>query len=71
MAILDLSEDLQELLEDILEDLPKSVNGNKSAAQRIRTKTVRLAKLSKEWRKNSLDLEKKRLSRSKAKSKKK
>ncbi|OGN62502.1 MAG: hypothetical protein A3F09_05465 [Chlamydiae bacterium RIFCSPHIGHO2_12_FULL_49_11] len=57
----DLTKDLVDLLEEILLDVPKSVNGNKSASQRIRTKTVRLSKLTKAWRRVSLETEQKRV----------
>lgn len=48
------------LLEEILHDIPKALKGNKTAAQRIRSKTVRFTKVSKEWRRKSLDLERKK-----------
>jgi hypothetical protein len=51
---------LVDLLETILVDVPKMEKGNKTAAQRIRTNTVKLTKVSKEWRKLSLNSEKKK-----------
>ena len=55
-----------DLLEEVLKDVPKAKKGNKTAAQRIRTRTVELTKLSKEWRKLSLQLEKKKIAPKKA-----
>lgn len=60
MAFLQTTEELTLLLQAILKDVPKVLKGNKTAAQRIRTKTVKIAKVSKVWRKESLDLEKKK-----------
>jgi hypothetical protein len=51
---------LVDLLETILVDVPKMEKGNKTAAQRIRTNTIKLSKISKEWRKLSLNSEKKK-----------
>ncbi len=48
------------LMEEVLRDVPKAMKGNKTAAQRIRTRTVELSKLSKEWRRLSLEQEKKK-----------
>ena len=53
------TDNLVDLMENVLKDVPKALKGNKTAAQRIRTKTVELSKLSKEWRKLSLAEEKK------------
>lgn len=52
------TDNLVDLMENVLKDVPKALKGNKTAAQRIRTKTVELAKVSKEWRKLSLESEK-------------
>ena len=52
------TDNLVDLMENVLKDVPKALKGNKTAAQRIRTKTVELAKVSKEWRKLSLENEK-------------
>ncbi len=60
MAFLQTTEELTLLIQAILKDIPKVLKGNKTAAQRIRTKTVKIAKVSKVWRKESLDLEKKK-----------
>ncbi|MBM3193985.1 MAG: hypothetical protein FJZ59_07130 [Chlamydiae bacterium] len=60
MAFLQTTEELTLLIQAILKDIPKVLKGNKTAAQRIRTKTVKIAKVSKVWRKESLDQEKKK-----------
>jgi len=65
MSFIKTTDLLVELCEEILQDIPKVIKGNKSAAQRIRTKTIKLAKTSKDWRKLSLDKEKKLLKKRK------
>jgi hypothetical protein len=70
MAFLQTTEELAELLMTVLEDVPKVMKGNKTAAQRIRTKTVLIAKIAKIWRKESLDQEKKRAPKKKKEKKK-
>src|ERR1700759_1639421 len=50
---------MRELLNNISHDLVKSENGNKAASQRVRTGTVRLEKLAKQYRKESISFEKK------------
>lgn len=70
MSFLQTTEELVELLQTILEDVPKMLKGNKTAAQRIRTKTVKIAKISKVWRKESLDQERKKVIRKKKEKKK-
>ena len=69
MSFLQTTEELTQLLETVLEDVPKMMKGNKTAAQRIRTKTVRIAKVAKLWRQESLDQEKKKVTRKKRKKK--
>lgn len=49
---------LRELLADITVDLSKAEHGNKAASQRVRTGTVRLEKLAKVYRKESIHAEK-------------
>jgi hypothetical protein len=60
MSLTQTTDLLVDLLETILIDVPKMEKGNKTAAQRIRTNTVKLSKVSKEWRKLSLHSEKKK-----------
>ena len=70
MSFMETTEELAILLQTVLEDVPKVLKGNKTAAQRIRTKTVKIAKVSKIWRKESLELEKKKPTRKKKEKKK-
>ena len=49
---------LTDLLENIIKDIPKVHKGNKLAAQRVRCATIKLSKVSKDWRKLSLENEK-------------
>jgi hypothetical protein len=59
MALKDTYKHLKDLLSDITSDLEKSENGNKAASQRVRTGTVRLEKVAKLYRKESIANEKK------------
>ena len=59
MSIENTYKHLKELLSHIMDDLHKSENGNKAASQRVRTGTVRLEKLAKSFRKESIVHEKK------------
>lgn len=59
MSIKDTFKHMRELLSHICVDLEKSERGNKAASQRVRTGTVRLEKLAKQYRKESIAHEKK------------
>jgi cobalamin biosynthesis Mg chelatase CobN len=59
MSVKDTYKQLRELLSNVVSDLEKSENGNKAASQRVRTGTVRLEKLAKLFRKESIAFEKK------------
>ena len=59
MSVKETYKNLRELLSNITSDLEKSENGNKAASQRVRTGTVRLEKLAKLFRKESISFEKK------------
>ncbi len=59
MSIKDTYKQLRELLSNISSDLEKSENGNKAASQRVRTGTVKLEKIAKVFRKESISTEKK------------
>jgi hypothetical protein len=59
MSIKDTYKHLRELLSNITSDLEKSENGNKAASQRVRTGTVKLEKIAKAFRKESISSEKK------------
>lgn len=49
---------MRELLAGISVDLEKSVGGNKAASQRVRTSTIKLEKVAKNYRKESISSEK-------------
>lgn len=49
---------MRDLLGGITQDLEKSEGGNKAASQRVRTGTVKLEKLAKVYRKESIKTEK-------------
>jgi Histone H1-like protein Hc1 len=59
MSLKDTFKHLKDLLVNITADLEKSENGNKAASQRVRTGTVRLEKVAKLFRKESISSEKK------------
>lgn len=59
MSLKDTHKTMKELLSNITYDLEKAENGNKAASQRVRTGTVRLEKLAKLYRKESIASEKK------------
>lgn len=55
MALKDTVKKMHALLEELSKDLIKaSEKGNKAASQRVRTNTVKFAKLSKQYRKESV-----------------
>jgi len=54
------TDEMSNLLEAITKDIPKAYKGNKLAMQRIRIATIELSKISKKWRKLSLQQEKNR-----------
>lgn len=58
MALKDTIKNLRDLLSNITHDLQKAENGNKAASQRVRTGTVRLEKVAKAYRKESIKGEK-------------
>lgn len=58
MALKDNVKNLRELLAQITHDLEKADKGNKAASQRVRTGTVRLEKVAKVYRKESIRNEK-------------
>lgn len=58
MAFKDTVKNLRELLSHITTDLEKAENGNKAASQRVRTGTVKLEKVAKLYRKESIKAEK-------------
>lgn len=58
MALKDTFKHLRDLINNISHDLQKAENGNKAASQRVRTSTVKLEKVAKLYRKESIKNEK-------------
>ncbi len=58
MAIKDTCKSLKSLLDTLQGDLDKAEAGNKAAAQRVRTGTIRLEKAAKLYRKESIKADK-------------
>ncbi len=58
MAFKETLEKLHQHLQDLSNDLQKVSKGNKAASQRVRTGTLKLEKIGKQYRKESLHLEK-------------
>lgn len=54
MGLKDTSKELQNLISDIATDLTKAEKGNRAASQRVRTGTIRLEKVAKQYRKESM-----------------
>lgn len=59
MSLKDTTKHLRDLLTNISSDLEKAEGGNKAASQRVRTGTVKLEKVAKAFRKESISTEKK------------
>jgi DNA-binding protein H-NS len=57
MALNDTVKNLRNLLSHITHDLEKAERGNKAASQRVRTGTVKLEKIAKLYRKESIKTE--------------
>lgn len=68
-SLADIIGSMQDLLSSITNDLEKSVKGNKAASQRVRTGTVKLEKVAKQYRKESI-LSEKQTTKTKAKGRK-
>lgn len=58
MALNETVGKLENLLNSLVKDLMKVGRGNKSAAQRVRVGTLRLEKVGKQFRKESVNAEK-------------
>lgn len=58
MGLKETFKHMKDLLAHISHDLEKSENGNKAASQRVRTATVKLEKIAKSYRKESIKHEK-------------
>ena len=59
MSFKETIKQMRDLLANITSDLEKADNGNKAASQRVRTGTVRLEKIAKRYRKESISSERK------------
>lgn len=60
MALKDSIKSINDLLCAINKDMVKAEKGNKAASQRVRTNTIKLEKVAKKYRKESIVDEKKR-----------
>lgn len=58
MVFKDIVKDMRDILSHIQTDLHKAEGGNKAASQRVRTGTVKLEKIAKRYRKESIGTEK-------------
>lgn len=58
MGLKETTNHMKKLIEEIMHDLEKAVEGNKTAAQRVRTNSIKFAKVSKVYRKESIAQEK-------------
>lgn len=58
MALKDTMKKLGNLLDCLAHDLKKAEAGNKAASQRVRTSSIKLAKVAKDYRKESVKAEK-------------
>lgn len=59
MTLTDIVSKMEELTSEISNDLKKGLKGNKAASQRVRVNTILLAKIAKQYRKESVALERK------------
>ena len=71
MAIKETMQQMGNLLSHVAKDLMKAARGNKSAAQRVRVGTIRLGRVAKMFRKESVAAEKGGRPRKSKRSKKK
>lgn len=58
MSLNHTTQEMRDLLCGISVDLEKASGGNKAAAQRVRTGTIKLEKIAKKFRKESINAEK-------------
>lgn len=61
MALKDTASHLMKTMEICMKDLHKANGGNKAAAQRVRTGSIKMEKIAKVYRKESIGAEKKGL----------
>src|SRR5260221_10943344 len=67
MGLNETTRNMRERLAALAVDLEKAAGGNKAASQRVRTGTIRLEKIAKNYRKESIASEKSGSSRKQAK----
>jgi hypothetical protein len=60
MSLIDTMGKLETMLANMTKDLLKAGKGNKAAAQRVRVDTVLFEKIGKQFRKESVDAEKRK-----------
>ena len=66
MALTETVKTMSSIIDQISVDLKKATEkGNKTAAQRVRTNTIKFAKLSKIYRKESMSVEKRSIKKKK------
>jgi hypothetical protein len=70
MSLNDTISSMYRYLDCILKDLSKSERGNKAASQRVRTCSIKLEKIAKKYRKESVASEKKKVGKKKSPAKK-
>lgn len=58
MSLQDTIKDVRGCLAALVIDLEKAAGGNKAASQRVRTGTIKLEKIAKKYRKDSIKAEK-------------
>lgn len=58
MALKDTINQVRQLLIGLCHDLEKAAEGNRAAAQRVRTGSIKFTKVAKEYRKESVEAEK-------------
>lgn len=58
MGLKETTNQLKKLIDEMIHDLEKASEGNKTAAQRVRTNSVKFAKVAKVYRKESIAAEK-------------
>jgi hypothetical protein len=59
MALKETISAMRQHLAELSENLEKAAEGNRAAAQRVRTGTIKFAKTAKDFRKESVDVERK------------
>jgi hypothetical protein len=58
MGLKETSAHMKALIEEIMHDLTKALEGNKTASQRVRTNSIKFAKVAKTFRKESIAADK-------------